>query len=376
LAIELRLALARMLTYQGEFQKSLPVLVEAEALARQLADRTSLGRVLYWVSFARRGLGDFDGAIAAGEEALEMAATLGDPIGQAAASYRLGQATTRTGDFNRAAELFRANVEAVSPTGTGQSRDLAIMSRAWLAMVTSSIGGFAEGRHLGEEALRLAMEDARGIAPIVAYGCLGELYLAQGDLGATIRLLEPGLALCRAADGGSWSDTISANLGEAYGHVGRFTEGLALLDETLRTPMGGLFRQAAPTRQLSAVHLLAGHFDEAWQHARQALDLARQQKTPGVEAAALFQLGAVHTHANPPDVSQAETRYGEALALAAPRSMRPLVAHCHLGLGTLYRRAGKREQAQEHLAIATTMYREMDMLFWLEKTEVEMRELG
>ena len=37
-----------------------------------------------------------------------------------------------------------------------------------------------------------------------------------------------------------------------------------------------------------------------------------------------------------------------------------LVAHCQLGLGKLYRRAGKREQAQEHLTTATTMYREME----------------
>ena len=47
--------------------------------------------------------------------------------------------------------------------------------------------------------------------------------------------------------------------------------------------------------------------------------------------------------------------------------MRPLVAHCHLGLGKLYRRTGKREQACEHLTTATTMYREMDMRFWLEQ---------
>ena len=51
--------------------------------------------------------------------------------------------------------------------------------------------------------------------------------------------------------------------------------------------------------------------------------------------------------------------------------MRPLVAHCHLGLGKLYRRTGKREQAQEHLITATTMYREMDMRFWLEQAAGE-----
>jgi len=56
--------------------------------------------------------------------------------------------------------------------------------------------------------------------------------------------------------------------------------------------------------------------------------------------------------------------------------MRPLVAHCHLGLGKLYRRTGKREQAQEHLNTATTMYREMDMRFWLEQAEAESQALS
>jgi hypothetical protein len=55
--------------------------------------------------------------------------------------------------------------------------------------------------------------------------------------------------------------------------------------------------------------------------------------------------------------------------------MRPLVAHCHLGLGKLYRRTDEREQAQEHLATATTMYREMGMTYWLETTEAEISGL-
>jgi hypothetical protein len=56
--------------------------------------------------------------------------------------------------------------------------------------------------------------------------------------------------------------------------------------------------------------------------------------------------------------------------------MRPLVANCHLGLAKLYRRTDKREQAREHLTTATTMYREMGMTYWLEKTEAEMAKLG
>jgi hypothetical protein len=52
------------------------------------------------------------------------------------------------------------------------------------------------------------------------------------------------------------------------------------------------------------------------------------------------------------------------------------MAHCHLGLGELYERTGKREQTPTHLAIATTMYRDMSMTYWLEKAEAEVRELG
>ena len=52
--------------------------------------------------------------------------------------------------------------------------------------------------------------------------------------------------------------------------------------------------------------------------------------------------------------------------------MRPLVAHCHLGLSKLYRRTGQREQARERLTTATTMYREMGMTHWLEQAEAEL----
>jgi hypothetical protein len=55
--------------------------------------------------------------------------------------------------------------------------------------------------------------------------------------------------------------------------------------------------------------------------------------------------------------------------------MRPLIAHCHLGLGKLDRRAGQREQAQEHFTTATTMYRDMDMRFWLEQADAALAEL-
>jgi hypothetical protein len=76
-----------------------------------------------------------------------------------------------------------------------------------------------------------------------------------------------------------------------------------------------------------------------------------------------------------PDLTTARQSFVQALALATELGMRPLVAHCHLGLGKLSRRTGKRDRAQEHLTIATTMYREMDMRFYLEQAEAELATL-
>jgi tetratricopeptide (TPR) repeat protein len=115
-----------------------------------------------------------------------------------------------------------------------------------------------------------------------------------------------------------------------------------------------------------------GRGAEARQHARQALDLARQQKERADEALALHQLGVVYAHADPPDVEQAAARYQQALALATDLGMRPLVAHCHLGLGKLYRRTGKRQEAHEHLTTAATLYREMDIRVYLQQAEAEL----
>src|SRR5262249_1253044 len=126
---------------------------------------------------------------------------------------------------------------------------------------------------------------------------------------------------------------------------------------------------------LSEVCRLAGRGEEAWQHARQALDLARQLKERGNEALALHQLGVVHAYADPPDTEQASAHYQQALALTEELGMRPLQAHCHRGLGTLYAMTGQREQARTELSTAIEMYTSMDMTFWLPQTEAALAQV-
>ena len=83
-------------------------------------------------------------------------------------------------------------------------------------------------------------------------------------------------------------------------------------------------------------------------------------------------LGDIASHHARPDVTTAAAHYGAAMTLASELEMRPLVAHCHFGLGRLYGRSGPFEQAQEHLTTARAMYGEMGMTYWMEKLEKDM----
>src|SRR5262249_5580647 len=117
----------------------------------------------------------------------------------------------------------------------------------------------------------------------------------------------------------------------------------------------------------------AGRLDEAASLAREALALTRRTGARTIEAQALCLLGDIASAAGADD---AEGFYRAALTLAQDLGMRPLVAHCHLGLGKLYQRTATREQAHEHRTTGTTMDRDMGMTYWVEKAEAELGQIA
>jgi hypothetical protein len=127
---------------------------------------------------------------------------------------------------------------------------------------------------------------------------------------------------------------------------------------------------------LGEAYMLAGRLEDALTVARQGQTLASERGHRGVEAWALRLLGEIASRHDRPDAVAAEAHYGAAIALASDLGMRPLVAHCRLGLCELCRQTGNREQARELLTAATTTYRELSMQSWLQKAEAEMHEIG
>jgi tetratricopeptide (TPR) repeat protein len=133
--------------------------------------------------------------------------------------------------------------------------------------------------------------------------------------------------------------------------------------------------QALVLTELSEALLLVGRVDEASTLAGRLLEFSRTQIGRGYQAHAHRLLGEVAMQREPLDVDQAAGHYRQALALAEDLGMRPLQAHCHLGLGTLYARSGQLQQAHGELSAATELYRTLDMTFWLPQVEVALAQL-
>jgi tetratricopeptide (TPR) repeat protein len=257
----------------------------------------------------------------------------------------------------------------------GVTSVLSIMALAWSR---AELGSFAEGIGIGEDALRIANARDDKLSLMFADLGVGQLCLVQGDLARAIPRLEHGLTICRTWEIPSWLPWLASRLGAAYTLAGRVAEGLPLLEQSVEqaASMGWKADASSLANKLSEAYLEAGRDQDASALAARALDLAVEHRSRGDQAWALRLGGEIASRRHAPDFNQAEDQYGRAFLLAEELGMRPLVAHCHLGLGKLHRRVGDRAKSEEQLTAAAVSYRELDMGYWLERTEAEMKALA
>jgi DNA-binding SARP family transcriptional activator len=377
LTIDIRLDIRSALIPLSEWARMGEHVREAEGLARTLGDQHRLGRIANFMLNQCLLTGDYDGAVRFGQEALSIARTLGNRSIEVVATTNLGGTHSARGEFSDAAAFLERNVALEGDLRYERFGSAGIQS-AWsaahLAEVLSELGRFDDAIERAETSVQTAEEADNPFTLNFGLFALGRVHLRRGDLPRATRVLERGHDLCRTRQVVFWAAFVAAALGVAYALANRADEALPLVagavEEFRRRP--NHFRPAVILLCAGMTYLSARRIDEAASHAREALALTRRLGARGSEAHALCLAGDVALRGGGED---AEGYYREALALAGELGMRPLVAHCHLGLGKLYRRTDKREQAHEHLTTATTMYREMDMRFWLEQVEAELGEL-
>jgi class 3 adenylate cyclase/tetratricopeptide (TPR) repeat protein len=291
-------------------------------------------------------------------------------------NFRLGQAHHSLGQYSRAVDYLRTNIELlVGDLLQDRYNNMAalpsVLSRVWLALCLAERGEFDEGVALGEEALRIAEIGDPGFSFVLGCAGLGNVCVAKGDFDRAVAVLERGVS--REASEprtGAWPFVASA-LGSAYTHAGRLVEALPLLEASVERAAAMKLKANQSIRlvRLAEAHVRAGRPESAFPLAAQALDLAQEHRERGHETHALRLLASIEIERKAPALDRAEEGYRKALGLAEQLGMRPLQGHCHLGLGRLHRRTGHADSAASAVAAARDLYRAMDMTFWLHETE-------
>jgi class 3 adenylate cyclase/tetratricopeptide (TPR) repeat protein len=323
-------------------------------------------------------MGDHQHVITTAQRELGAMGAMGSGWGFAlgvAANLRVGQAYHSLGEYRRAMDSLRKNIEILPQVGLDDRTYMvglpSVLSGAWLALCLAELGEFDEGLAVAEEAVRVAQGNDPGYSLVVADGGLGSVYLLRGHLARAVTVLERALPV-EPADPITrpWPFVASA-LGAAYTHVGRVGEALPLLQEAVRRADSMKLRANHSLRlaRLSEAYLAAGQPERAYPIAAQALDLAQEHGERGHEAHVFRLLAAIELEREAPALERAEESYGKALTVAEQLGMRPLQGHCHHGLGRLHRRRGDAELATAAFAAALDLFRAMDMTFWLHESE-------
>jgi tetratricopeptide (TPR) repeat protein len=371
LTTDIRIDLGTALVPLGEWSRGGEQFSEAEVLARKLGDRQRLARIATFMVLQHLATGDYDAAVRFGQEALSIAQAIGDRSIEAVATSFLGTPHAARGEFIDAVDLLERNVALEGDLRYERFGSPAIqsaLSEAYLADVFSGLGRFDAAIRHAQAAVRIAEAVDHPFTLYWGLQYLGLTHLRRGEFPQAVSVLERCFDLCRTWQFAIGIPMITAALGAAYALAGRTDEAPTLVAGAVEQ-----FRSCQihrwPARILfcaGMTHLATGRIDEAASYARETLALTRQLGARASEAYALWLTGDVAASGGAED---AEGHYDQALALAAELGMRPLVAHCHLGLGKLHARTGERERAVKHLVTATTMYREMDMQSWLAQAE-------
>jgi class 3 adenylate cyclase/tetratricopeptide (TPR) repeat protein len=379
--IDLRIDLHSVLHVLGDYGRLFDTMREAERLATAVDDQRRLAEVSRGISSYLWWTGDPERALVAGHRALTIATSLRDAAFERVLLHHLGNIYRAKGDYRQAIESVSRSLAACEGEQLYESYGIALLSvqcRAVLSMTHAECGTFTEGREHSVQGRRMAEAVTHLYSRCLMCTAVGHLYLCQGDFTQAIPALETGLGLCQSGTILRFFPDLAARLGAAYTLAGRVAEALPLLEQAVAqaTARHHMTLQALRVVWLSEAYLLAGRSEEAVQCAQGALELARTHQERGHKAWALRLLGHMAAHADPPEVVPAEAYYQGALALAEELGMRPLQAHCHRGLGTLYATIGQQEQARTELSTAIEMYTSMAMTFWLPQTEAALAQVA
>jgi class 3 adenylate cyclase/tetratricopeptide (TPR) repeat protein len=350
----------------------------AEPLAREINDDARLSNIfsylssLHWIHDRTRK------AIELGREALTLAERTGDFSTQVATMLHLGIYHFTSGEYVKQVEFHQElRIRLIGETAY-QQHGLTSFPAAWarsnLALGRAELGNFDELQVIANEALEIAERIENAFTLVITYSMLGMAYLRHGKVEPALVLLEKGHELCRSSKVQFVYPYAAGSLGYAYLLANEPMRALSVLEEgTKPGNLEGAVWTVHPLTVLGDTYRALGEMAMATETVSNALLFADEGEERGFEAWAMLVMGKIKAEAG--RLGEAEEWYRRALEHASNLLMRPLVAHCHKGLGHLCLKSEKNEEARSELQAAIELYHSMDMGFWIPEAESALAKI-
>lgn len=337
LGIDLRFDLRAALMPLGEFGRTLEVLRESEALARAAGDERRVGWVAGYLTNLFWEMGEQDRAVEAGQRAVEIAQRLGDAGLHAMSERYLARSYFAIGEYRRSTELFTRHVPA---PGTTEARSSAaspsgVLTRSFLMLGLAEVGSFSEAMAYGDDSIQIAESLDHPFSVSAAHAAAGRVLLRRGEYEAATTPLEKALAICESAQLPLLYPFCASPLGSAYVRLGRFAEGLPLLEAAVERAqtMRRMVDLSLWITWLAEAFLISARVDEAHSLASKAHGFAKTYREHGYEGWILHLYGDIASargaHAD------AVEHYRSALAVATELGMQPLATRSQLAIAAL-----------------------------------------
>ena len=378
-SVDIRLDLRRALVPLADRSRIYDHMQKAEILARELGDARRQSWVAYALAHYHYLSHEQEQTVEAGRRALEVSGGA-DIAHEIAVNVLLGYSLHITGEYRQAIEVLRRNVEVLSGDRIRERFGLPIFpafpsvtSRERMVRCLAELGDFEEGARLGEEGMRIAEEIDHGPSSAAMCLGLGTFHMRHEDLARALPVLERGMDVGRRGSIYVYVFSLAAAVGRAWALTGRVQEGVTLMTDTVNeaNSKNAALGQASRVAWLAEGLLVAGDVERAWEHGEQALQLARDFRERGQEVWSLHLLGDIAGRRRSDDPETPARFYRAALAIAEPLGMRPAIAQCHLGLGELFRRIGRPDEARESLRLAAALFRDMGIERLRERAEAQ-----
>ena len=370
-AYDVKLDLRNALFPLARHREMLACLTGAKALAETLADVSRQARAAahlchcYWLN------GNWADAVATGAEALALSKRIGEVGIQVWSRFYQALAHYSQGELASAVLLLQANsalLQAELSTERFGGFSLpAVVGADWLAWCLAEQGNFSPALQHASAGLALARQAGQPFDRVHGLLGVGGVHVLQGDATQAIPLLQDAVDICDARELVSVRPRVASSLALAWALAGRCDDAISLARQAVRHSLDmrhGVLSTLCQHRN-AEVLLLCGRYGDGLLQARTALELCRRTRERGLEAATMRLLGDAQAAHGAPDDALASLQ--AARRLANQLGMRPLEAHCRLGIARLARARGVAADEHDARIAAAASFDELGMAFWAER---------